>query len=120
MSRIDFIDQLKTLGFKPEEKANNFIVIKYKIPVGKFLNKDVFLAFQVGDDFPVIPPPGPHFKPHLLPVTGGGGVHPYGAIHQSPLGSDWQYWSRPFTDWQKTTRTVKDYLSHIKHLLDTV
>ena len=30
-------------------------------------------------------PPGPHVKPHLLPITGGG-AHPYGGIHPSVMG----------------------------------
>ena len=90
----------------------------YKIPVGRFINKEVEIAFQVPDAFPLTPPPGPHFKPQLLPITGGGGVHPAGAIHTSPLGSEWEYWSRPFNNWGNTNKSVKIYLEHIKHLLD--
>jgi hypothetical protein len=120
MARMDFFNQIQSLGFDPQIIQNIFVSFKYIIPVGKFTDKEVMLALQVGDDFPMIPPPGPHFNPHLLPITGGGGSHPNGAIHTSPLGLDWQYWSRPFSDWPKTSRTAKDYMSHIRHLLDTL
>ena len=118
MVRIDFITQLEALGFKVQELSNNFISFSYKIDVGKFINKEVEIAFQVPDSFPLTPPHGPHFKPHILPISGGGGTHPYGGIHQSPLGQEWQHWSRPIKEWGRTNKTVKIYLAHIRHILD--
>jgi hypothetical protein len=121
MARKDFISQMESLGYAVSEFPPDFISIEYIIPVGKFYGQKVNMAFQVNDSFPMNPPPGPHFKPHLLPVTGGGGTHPFGAIHNSPLGADWQYWSRPFNKhWNSTDRTVKTYLAHIKNLLATI
>jgi hypothetical protein len=121
MAKIDFVNQLQTLGYIVLEPAPDFLSIKFEIPVGSFLGQNVWMALQVNDSFPMNPPPGPHFKPHLLPITGGGGTHPYGAIHESSLGSEWQYWSRPFTaHWNKTDKTVKTYLAHIKNLLATI
>ncbi len=120
MARADFINQLQTLGYEPREFAPDFILFEYEIPVGKFSGQKVQLAFQVNDSFPLNPPPGPHFNPQLLPITGGGGAHPYGAIHGSPLGPEWEYWSRPFKEWNGTAKCVKTYLSHIKNLLATI
>jgi len=121
MAKIDFINQLEALGYKTKEPKPGFVSCEYEIEVGKFIGQKVTIAFQVGDNFPMSPPPGPHFKPHLLPVTGGGGTHPFGAIHNSPLGTEWQYWSRPFTQhWNTSDRTVKTYLGHIKNLLATI
>ena len=119
MAKVDFINQLKELGYEPIE-IQNMVSLEYEIPVGKFTGKKVWIALQIGNDFPANPPPGPHFKPHLLPITGGGGSHPTGAIHGSSLGEEWQYWSRPFKEWGKTDRTVKTYLAYIRLLLDTV
>jgi hypothetical protein len=120
MANSDFISQLQALGHPVEEPATDFVSIDYEIPVGKFTGKTVTMALQLHGKFPMEPPPGPHFKPHLLPVTGGGGCHPFGAIHGSPLGTDWQYWSRPFKDWNRTERTVKCYLAHIRNLFATI
>lgn len=121
MAKSDFISELLALGYSVQEPATDFLSIEYEIPVGKFAGQTVTMAFQVLDKFPMEPPPGPHFKPHLLPVTGGGGSHPFGAIHSSPLGSDWQYWSRPFSaHWNQTDRTVKTYLAHIRNLFATI
>jgi hypothetical protein len=120
MAQVDFINQLKALGYAIQEPSPGFFSVEYIIPIGKFAGRTVTVAFQIGDNFPLGCPPGPHFKPHLLPITGGGGCHPFGAIHASPLGTEWQYWSRPFKEWNKTDRTVKSYLAHIKNLLFTI
>lgn len=121
MAKSDFVNQLQALGYSVQELAPDFLCIKYEIPVGKFYGQIVEMAFQVNDSFSMNPPPGPHFKPHLLPITGGGGSHPFGAIHTSPLGAEWQYWSRPFAKhWNNSDRTVKTYLAHIRNLLATI
>jgi hypothetical protein len=121
MAKSDFVNQLQALGYTVLEPAPGFPCIEFEIPVGPFRGQSVMMAFQVHDSFPMSPPPGPHFKPHLLPVTGGGGCHPYGAIHNSPLGAEWQYWSRPFTaHWNSTNKTVKTYLAHINNLFATI
>lgn len=121
MAKSDFIDQLQALGYSIQEPKPGFLTFTYEIPVGKFTGQVVQMGLQVHDNFPMAPPPGPHFNPHLLPVTGGGGSHPYGAIHNSPLGAEWQYWSRPFaTEWNRSDRTVKTYLAHIRNLFATI
>lgn len=121
MGREVFISQLRVLGYSVRELANNFVEMDYVIPVGRFSGQHVVMAFQFDTAFPMNPPSGgPHFKPLLLPVTGGGGAHPYGAVHNSPLGAGWEYWSRPFKDWNKTDRSVRAYMAHIRHLLETI
>lgn len=120
MARTDFIHELQALGYIVQEPGQQFLTFEYDIPVGPFVGRRVTLGLQIMDSFPMDPPTGPHFKPHLLPVTGQGGFHPYGAIHASALGAEWQYWSRPFKEWNQTERTVKTYLSHIKNLLATI
>lgn len=121
MAKSDFVIQLQALGYTVLEPASGFLSIEFEIPIGCFQGQKVAMALQVSDCFPMCPPPGPHFKPHLLPITGGGGSHPYGAIHNSPLGAEWQYWSRPFTGhWNATNKTVKAYLAHINNLFFTI
>lgn len=121
MAKADFINQLQALGFKVQELVNNFITFEYEIPIGKFSGQVVSIAFQFDNGFPMNPPAGgPHFKPLLLPKTGGGGAHPFGAIHDSPLGHEWEYWSRPFKDWNKTDKSARAYMAHIRNLLTTI
>ncbi len=118
MARADFMLQLQALGYDVEDKGSNFYAFRYRIPVGKMMGKEVGLAFEVADDFPLNPPGGPHVSPKVHPNLSGG-AHPTGGIHDSILGLEWQYWSRPFKEWSKTNRSVKAYMAHIRHLFDT-
>lgn len=120
MAKLDFIKQLQDLNYTVAQPATDFLSIEYEIPAGRFTGQKVQMALQVHDSFPMNPPPGPHFKPLLLPTSGGGGAHPYGAIHASPLGTEWQYWSRPFNEWNRSDKTVKTYLAHIRNLFATI
>jgi hypothetical protein len=88
------------------------------VPVGRFIGQKVKVGFQVNDDFPANPPGGPHISPRLLPLKSGG-EHPSGQVHASPLGDDWEYWSRPYPEWHRTDRSVKAYMAHVRHLFDT-
>ncbi|MBI2417416.1 MAG: hypothetical protein HYV28_05840 [Ignavibacteriales bacterium] len=109
--------QLEELGYKSYQ-LKGFVCFNYIIPHGRFRNQEVEIALEA-PQFPLIPPSGPTFKPHLLPITNGGGVHPFGGIHQRNLPtSDWQYWSRPFTNWNNTEKNAKTYLAFLRTLLD--
>src|SRR5882724_5074802 len=118
MARQDFIDGLKAMGYQPELRGGGAVAFRYTLSVGKFIGREIYLGFAVNDDFPLNPPGGPHISPHLLPLHPQGGAHPNCGVHGSPLGPDWQYWSRPFPDWARTKRTVPAYMAHIRHLLD--
>ena len=122
MAKADFLKQLQVLGYTVQELAiapHTYFVFNYVVPVGRFVGQTVRLGFKAMDSFPMDAPPGPHFNPHLLKVTNQGGVHPTGGINSSPLGPDWQYWSRPFQEWATSDKTAKTYLAHIKNLLAT-
>jgi hypothetical protein len=123
MAKADFLQQLQDLGLKVQELVmppHTYFTFDYLVPVGRFEGQTVRLGLQAMDSFPMDAPPGPHIKPHLLQTTNQGGVHPTGGINNSPLGTDWQYWSRPFREWAKTDKNAKTYLAHIKNLLATV
>jgi len=73
---------------------------------------------RCGDDFPANCPSGPHIKPELLALKNGG-EHPDGSIQASQqFGAGWQYWSRPFPNWNGSGRTGKVYMEHIDRLFD--
>lgn len=113
MAKIDFINELKALGYDCQEPDVVKVVIDYEVPVGPNIGKTVKLGFEVQNDFPMNCPPGPHFKS----VGIEGWVEPRNNIHGSPFGAEWRYWSRPFPDWNRTNRNVKIYFAHIKNLL---
>lgn len=110
------INQLNEAGYEISI-MNDFVVFRFIIPVGRFLNKKIEVALQA-PQFPEIPPSGPHIKPHLLPISGGGGIHPTGGIHASPIGSEFQYWSRPFHGWNESNKDVYEYLAHLRTIFD--
>jgi hypothetical protein len=118
MNRSEFIQQLKEMGYDPAEQNNYIIVFPYTVLVGKFAATKIKLGLQVTD---LVPPPGPHVSPRLLPLHPGSDLpHPLGGVHESALlGSDWQYWSRPFKGWAKTDRSARTYMAYINTLFDT-
>ena len=119
MAQQDFITQLQALGYTVTEYGGNRVAISYIVPLGTFADREIMLGFEVPGDFPLTPPSGPHISPRLLPNNTAANVHPAGGVHDSGFGPDWHYWSRPFPDWQRTERTVRVYLAHIRHLFDT-
>ena len=122
MSRTDFVAQLKELGYNPTESTNR-VTFPYRVSTGKFAGNEITLGFIVEDSFPLTPPSGPHVSPRLLPITGGGGQHPLGGVHESQqFGSEWEYWSRPYPQnpgWANTDRKVRTYMAHITNLFAT-
>ena len=111
------------LGYSVQELvAENraFQVFDYEIPVGRFRGQSVRIGLEVKESYPMDAPPGPHFSPQLQPIyPHNDKPHPYGGVHNSPLGAEWQYWSRPFNEWPGTEKTAKVYFTHINHLLET-
>lgn len=122
-----FAEGLRALGYEPETLANSpdHIFLNYLVEVGRFAGRIFRLGFIVPPDFPNIPPGGPHVSPQIWPIHTGNDVsHPAGGVHQSPIfqqgaGGEWQYWSRPCTDWGKSKRTVIAYMAHIWRLWET-
>jgi len=69
------------------------------------------LAVPIPDDA-MLPPPGIHTQPHL-------GLKGSYNIHESPLGPDWAYWSRPILEYTPT-QGVPRILSHIQSVFRDV
>lgn len=119
MPRVDFVEQLQKLGHEVSVDGDK-VSFAYKIPVGKFADTEIRLGLQVGDDFPLHSPSGPHLSTHLLPIHPSNDLpHPAGGVHNSQAWSGWQYWSRPFENWNQTDKTVATYMAHIRRLFET-
>lgn len=116
MARVDFINQLKALGFETQELNQSIVSIRLVIPIGKNKGKQVSLGFQVQEDFPMNCPAGLHFNASGV----DGWKEPTQNVSDSPLGSGWRYWSRRFPDWNRTDRTVKTFLAHVRNILTRI
>jgi len=115
-----FVSELKDLGYQPEDLGGNRVAFDYTISEGKFAERVIKVGFEVPPDFSVTCPTGPHIRPALIPMNTGGIGNDRAA--ESPLGSDWQYLSRPYpgNGWSRTNRKLRVYMWYIKHLLDNL
>lgn len=122
-----FIDGLLRLGYCPESLPDNsdHVVFDYVVEHGRFSGTRVKLGLIIPGDFPLTAPSGPHISPDIHPINTSG-QHPTGAVHrdqaatfQGALGGNWQYWSRPFSNWGNSKKTVAAYMSHIWRLWDS-
>jgi len=117
MSQQTFIDELKALGYDLHVEENR-VTFPYVVPLGRFQGQAITLGLEVPGDHPLTCPGGPHMTPRLLPMNNSG-EHPNGKILDSnPFGADWQYWSRPVSEWSKTNKTAREYMAHTRHLFD--
>lgn len=111
MGHEQLIADLRAGGYNPSEWTEggvNFVVFSYAIPVGSHAAEIVQVALQA-PDWPINPPGGPHVAPRIC--------HPGdNAHHASPLGANFIYWSRPYPCWANTTRTLEEYLAHLRTL----
>ncbi len=86
---------------------DGFAIFPYTVEVGRRAGEQVTIGLLIPGDWPLSPPPGPHVSPRL--------GHPGGAVHASPLGSEWEYWSRPASTWA-SERSMRAYLRHLRTL----
>jgi hypothetical protein len=114
----EFEGQLRLLGIEPKPLGPNRLGFPFEVPAGRFAGRQIEIGFEVPAAFPREPPSGPHLRPRLLPLNPGAAAHP-DRSHQSPFGTDWEYWSRPFSDWSRSRKTVSDYLAFVRHLFAT-
>ncbi len=115
MSVEDLIRELRQRGFAVLEaptliNGQAFVLVdSYRVEIGPHTGKLIGLAFPMPYDFPITPPGGIHVRPHLIPIGTRN-------VHQSPLGAEWEYWSRPIVAWRKD-RSVGRLLSHVNRLM---
>lgn len=122
MTANDFVLGLNALGYDVERVQAGF-TIPYNVPLGRLDGRGLHLGFQVGDDWPLNPPSGPHVSEHVLPFNSASTPHPHGGVHASAFGPGWQYWSRPFrpdVGWANTDRSVRTYMRFIDNLFATI
>jgi|SRR3989344_4307151 len=117
MPIADFAKGLQELGLLIEQTGENRVVFDYVIKAGKFKDQKIKMGFEVPPDFNLNPPHGPHFTPRLLPINPSSPKHTE-RVHESPFGTDWEHLSRPFPNWHKSRRTVKEYMRYMDYLFE--
>lgn len=122
-----FMEGLRMLGYDPKTVPNkpDHVFFDYPVEVGRCSGQKVRVGLIVPNDFPNIPPSGPHISPHIQPMHPNNDLsHPRGGVHpsadfQAGAGGNWQYWSRPCSDWGQRKRTVAAYMAHVWRLWET-
>ena len=104
-------NQLTVLNYVVDESYRQqgvLVITEFGVYAGRHKGKviDVGLACP---DFPFSAPAGIHVRP-LLVATGPNNVN------NSPLGAEWQYWSRRLADWG-SDRTARHIISYINKVL---
>ncbi len=117
-----FRDQLRELGLMAELR-DGFVFFTYKPCVGPLDGEAIEMAL-FPQDHPRTPPSGPFMTPRIMPIHPEGDPAPHGGVHvaherqgfRDPDGF-WEYWSRPFNDWDQHGRTAQSYLDvHLRRL----
>lgn len=125
---VAFLNGLRQLGLQPEllKGHDSHVVFDYVVETGPHAGKTFRLGLVIPPDFPMTAPTGPYLSPEVHPINSQHGPHPTAGVHKdqarvfdSAAGGSWQYWSRPFPEWQNSKRNVAAYLSHIWNLWDS-
>lgn len=95
MTADDLDTYLSELGMTVERatdvNGNEYSVVRdYRIVHGGLAGKTCDVAIQRVSTTPYVPPAAIHTRPALVAMNSG---EPLGT-QASPLGTDWQYWSR--------------------------
>lgn len=97
----------ETLGYSVDRSYAQHgvaVIRRFIIGAGPHAGKTVDVGVA-GKDFPFTPPAGVHVRPVI--ATNG-----QRNINNSPLGPEWQYWSRQLPNWG-TERTARHIISYI-------
>jgi hypothetical protein len=97
MNDADLENYVQSLGYQVETvlDASNvpyMVVHDFTITRGSLAGTTCDVALARSQNVPYLCPPAVHTRPALVPMDMVGPLRTQG----SPLGSDWQYWSRRF------------------------
>lgn len=116
-----FAQELRDLGFDVVQHGN-FVIFDYPIDVGPLAGQTVKIGLDA-TGHPHSPPSGPFVSPRLLPMRPDATPAPLGGVHEAggrgfpDSTGEWQYWSRPFTEWNQHGRSARAYIDvHLRRL----
>ena len=103
--------EFESLGYTVDRSfaQHGVAVIRgFSVGAGPYAGKTIDVGVA-GNDFPFTPPSGIHVRPLIIP-------NGQRNVSNSPLGADWQYWSRQLPNWSNE-RTAKHIISYINKVL---
>lgn len=111
MTNEELEAHFQALGWQIERRsvgAQTFIVVHdYAIPTGNLAGRSCDIAVERTTAVPYVAPPAIHTRPALVDMN----VEAF-HTHPSPLGPDWQYWSRTVRN-QPTPRNIVAHIATI-------
>ena len=95
MSNETLIDYLRQLGWNIEviqgnDRLNYLVIKNFSIPLGTLTGKMCDIAIQQNNAVPFVLASAIHTRPHLVPMDMNSKLR----TQKSPIGLEWQYWSR--------------------------
>jgi len=118
------VAELRARGYAPTTPEPDFVTFPYPVDVGPLAGDTVEIGFKVPADYSLSAPGGLLVRPHVLPMNGNGGDHPWCGVHACETGgihdASYQYWSRPHPDWSGSTRDADALMAHVRRLFDTL
>ncbi len=103
--------EFESLGYSVDRSfAQHGVVVitGFNVGAGPYAGNTIDVGVS-GNDFPYTPPAGIHVRPMIAP-------NGQRNVNNSPLGANWQYWSRQFPNWG-IERTAKHIISYINKVL---
>lgn len=94
------------------------IIKQYKLPLGKFDHDEVSLLLLLPDGYPDASPDMFYVHPWIKvrnsdewPIAAAARLH--------FTGTDWQRWSRHWSDWRPSTDGIQTWLLKVRHALES-
>lgn len=117
MTNDDLEAHLRELGYGVEQligaDSSTYILVRgYRIPAGSLAKRACDLAILRTPSVPYVLPPAIHTRPALVPMLM---ERPY-QTQQSPIGSEWQYWSRVLSG----QPTPERFVTHVATIFSEV
>lgn len=114
MPPSDFADLLRKRGVpfqtQPVDNDTAFVMLGYVVPDGRYAGAAVDAAVLIPGDFPCTPPYGVHVRKGAM--QGAANVNP------SPLGPDWELWSRQMEWADPASRTPESCMAQVNRWLE--
>ena len=102
----------KKISYQTKPLNNLTIYIfEHTIPYGKYTGQKVEVGLPIPSDFEVTPPYGFHIKKN----HGFEGKIPN--VNASPLGDEWEFWSRQIQTWNATNK-AQYYFDYVNRWLE--
>lgn len=116
-------NDLKNLGYQVEflidNKGTNYVVIReFLIPMGQFEGRIIDLAIPVPNDYPRVAGPCIHIRAMPQLLDNKDTIKGKRNIINSPLGSEWKYWSFRFNVSQENA--TKDLMVQINGIFKNI